>query len=169
MDFTLSQEDAEWCRETTVRAMDELRQSAPGGRAFSDTVKDMLERERGWVRWKNELCAQFDLPPWSAEVEQADEEGGMRKRRKVGLWEATKEARRNIVKLKEDWPHRLGSEALTEVWDMGYRSLEDLQMPFRYLSLFRFPDNVLRLTMSIYQTGRREGLCQEGPVRGSQD
>lgn len=131
-DFTLSPEDAEWCREVAARAMDELRQSAPGGRAFADAVKDMLERERGWVRWKNELCSPFDRAPWSAEVEGI-EEGGVKKKRKVGLWEATRKARLEILKPKEDWPHRLGSEALTEVWDMGYRGLEDLQMPFQYV------------------------------------
>lgn len=36
----------------------------------------------------------------------------------------------------EEWKHKLGSEALTEIWQMGYRDLMDLQHPFEYVHFF---------------------------------
>ncbi|KAF7307257.1 hypothetical protein MIND_00519400 [Mycena indigotica] len=30
-----------------------------------------------------------------------------------------------------EWEWRLGTQPLTEIWDMGYRELRDVQMPFR--------------------------------------
>ncbi|KAJ6575486.1 UDP-glucose 4-epimerase [Mycena capillaripes] len=121
MDFTLEPAQAEWVQETFTKVMDELKQTAPNGRAFADTVSAILEREKNWVKWKNELCTAFDKEPWSAEIDG----------RTVGLEEATREVRRKMREPTEEWPWRLGSEPLTEIWDMGYRDLLDLQNPFQ--------------------------------------
>ncbi|EIN12840.1 hypothetical protein PUNSTDRAFT_97766 [Punctularia strigosozonata HHB-11173 SS5] len=141
MDFTLetadpnvkgkSASDLQWVSETMHKAIDELRQTAPNGRGFSDTVRVILERERNWVRWKNELCAPFDREPWAQEIEEETEDDSKeRKRRRVGLEEATAGARKKMQEDPPEWPHALGSEALTEIWEMGYRDLDDLQRPF---------------------------------------
>ena len=79
IDFTLQAADAQWVQEMITRPTEELRQTAPNGRAFAQTVQVILEREKNWVRWKNELCTPFDREPWSEEVE----ENGVK--RKVGL------------------------------------------------------------------------------------
>ncbi|KAK2461523.1 hypothetical protein APHAL10511_005986 [Amanita phalloides] len=121
MDFTLEPSDAQWVQETIIKAMEELRQTTPNGRAFAETVSIILERERNWVRWKNELCAPFDKSPWSAEIQGSS----------GGLLDATAEVRREMTEPPEDWPWSLGSEPLTEIWEMGYRDLQDLQTPFR--------------------------------------
>jgi hypothetical protein len=115
-----------------AKAIDELRQTVPNGRGFADTVRVMLERERNWVRWKNDLCSPFDREPWYQEIEDGtDVESGEKKRRRVGLEEATAAARSKMLEDQPEWPHALGSEALTDIWDMGYRELEDLQKPFK--------------------------------------
>ncbi|KAJ7754993.1 THO complex subunit 1 transcription elongation factor-domain-containing protein [Mycena maculata] len=121
MDFTLESAQAEWVQETYIKVMDELKQTAPNGRTFADTVSAILEREKNWVKWKNELCTAFDKAPWSEEING----------RKVDLEDATRDVRRNMREPTPEWPWRLGSEPLTEIWDMGYRDLYDLQNPFR--------------------------------------
>ncbi|KAH9884633.1 UDP-glucose 4-epimerase [Cubamyces lactineus] len=123
--FTLEPADAQWVQETITRAMGELRQTAPSGGAFADTVQVILEREKNWVKWKNDLCPQFDREPWSEEVEIDGE------KRRVGLEEATEVVRKKMRMDPEEWPHRYGSEPLTEIWEMGYRDLRDLERYFQ--------------------------------------
>jgi hypothetical protein len=125
MDFTLSESDAQWVQEAINKSMEELKQTAPSGRAFAETVGVVLEREKNWVKWKNDLCAPFDREPWG---EMIEDEGG---KRKVGLEEATKSKRTEWQKDPPDWEWKLGSQPLTEIWDMGYRDLHDLRNPFQ--------------------------------------
>ena len=113
-----------------TRAMEELRQTAPNGRMFAETVQVILEREKNWVRWKNDVCPQFDREPWSEEIEVDGE------KKKVGLEEATEGVRKKMRMDPEEWPYRYGSAPLTEIWEMGYRDLYDLQHPFRCVSSF---------------------------------
>lgn len=133
MDFTLEPAQAEWVTETSQKVMDELRQTAPNGRAFAEMVAVVLEREKGWVKWKNETCPTIEKQPWFQEIEEDNEsaEGGEKKKRKVGLEEATKGLRRKMREPPAEWQWRLGSAPLTDIWDMGYRDLSDLENPFR--------------------------------------
>ncbi|KAH9923139.1 UDP-glucose 4-epimerase [Epithele typhae] len=124
LDFVIQPEDAQWVQDTITRATEELRQTAPNGRMFSDTVQVILEREKNWTRWKNEMCTPFDREPWAEEVEV---DGG---KAKVGLDEATAGLRKKMRMDPDDWPHRYGSAPLTEIWEMGYRDLFDLEHPF---------------------------------------
>ncbi|KAF8628277.1 hypothetical protein AX15_004041 [Amanita polypyramis BW_CC] len=121
MDFTLEPADVQWVQDTLNKATEELRQTTPNGRTFADTVSTVLERERNWVRWKNELCAPFDKSPWTTEIEGKN----------VGLLGATTETRKKMIEQPEEWSWSLGSEPLTEIWEMGYRDLQDLRIPFR--------------------------------------
>ena len=52
MDFTLSPTDAKWAQDTWAKAMEELKATTPNGKAFSDTVTAILDRERNWVRYR---------------------------------------------------------------------------------------------------------------------
>ncbi|OSX67145.1 hypothetical protein POSPLADRAFT_1164424 [Postia placenta MAD-698-R-SB12] len=126
IDFTLDPTDSQWVHEMAAKVAEELRQTSPNGRAFADTVHVVLEREKNWVRWKNELCLPFDKKPWAQDM--VDESGTTRK---VGLEEATREQRKKMRMDPEPWPHRLGSAPLTEIWAMGYRDLSDLEHPFQ--------------------------------------
>lgn len=129
VDFTLKSPDAQWVQDTIQKVGEELRQTTPSGRAFAETVSVILEREKNWVKWKNELCAPFDKEPWVEEIEV--EVDGMMRTEKVGIEEATQGARKKRREEPEPWPHSLGSEALTEIWLMGYRDMFDLQQAFQ--------------------------------------
>ena len=120
-DFNLEESDAQWVQETATKVVEELRQTTPNGRAFADTVSTILERERNWVKWKNELCTPFDKEPWTEVMDG----------KKVGLFDATKGIREKMQHPPSDWRWMLGTEALTEIWEMGYTSLYDLQNPFQ--------------------------------------
>lgn len=132
IDFTLDGTDAQWVQDTIQKANEELRQTTPNGRAFAETVSVILEREKNWVKWKNELCAPFDKGPWGVEIEE-DGVDGEKVKRKVGMEEATKGVRKKMREDPPEWEYSLGSEALTEIWEMGYRDLSDLQHPFQYV------------------------------------
>jgi aldose 1-epimerase len=140
MEFTLEPADAQWAQETVNKAMDELRQTVPNGRAFAETVSVILEREKNWVKWKNELCAPFDKEAWYSEFE--DE-------KKVGLEEATCAGREKLREEPEEWPWKLGSEPLTEIWEMGFRDLQDLERPFQLSPTSPFRN--FRLTLHLLQ------------------
>ncbi|OCB88986.1 hypothetical protein A7U60_g3793 [Sanghuangporus baumii] len=113
MDFTLQPDDAKWVQETMIRVFDEIKQTTPNARAFAETVQTILEREKNWVRWKNENCSPFDKPPLP-----------------VSLEEETAPVRAKMREPMKEFPHNLGSEALTEIWAMGYRDLYDLENRF---------------------------------------
>lgn len=49
MDFMLQPDDAKWVLDTIAKVYEELRQTAPNGRAFAETVQIILEREKNWV------------------------------------------------------------------------------------------------------------------------
>lgn len=123
MDFTLEGADAQWVQETLSKATDELRQTTPNGPIFKETVNAILEREKNWIKWKNELCTPFDKEPWNETVDGI--EG------KLGLEEATKETRTKMSQPPEEWKWPLGTEPLSEIWLMGFRDLRDLQNPFQ--------------------------------------
>lgn len=137
MDFTLEPEDAQWVQETLNKAMEELKQTTPNGRAFAETIQTIMEREKNWVKWKNELCASFDKETWSTTINGE----------KVGLFEATKELRDKMREPRGDWPHLLGTEPLTEIWQMGYRDLDDLERPFQLGICFSQVNDYLHLSV----------------------
>lgn len=152
MDFTLEPTDVQWVQETITKATAELRATAPGGPSFADTVNVISDREKNWVRWKNDMCPPFDKEPWREEV------GG----RIVGLEEATRKVREQRREDPEEWTWSLGSEPLTEIWQMGYRDLADLQEPFQFsIIIFILP----LVTDTSGQSGRCEGLCEENQTR----
>lgn len=123
IDFTLDGADAQWVHETLNKTTDELRQTSPYGPIFKETANTILERERNWVKWKNELCTPFDREPWGVVL---DDTG-----RKVGLDEATREARKKMSEPPEEWKWDLGTEPLSEIWALGFRDLGNLQTPFQ--------------------------------------
>lgn len=108
-------------QETTTKVLEELRQTTPNGRIFADTASAIIERDKNWVRWKNDLCPTFDKSPWHEEAEG----------KRIGLFESTQGIREQSGKRAPDWKWSLGTEPLTEIWSMGYNGLEDLEFPFQ--------------------------------------
>ncbi|KAG6829776.1 hypothetical protein H0H92_003566 [Tricholoma furcatifolium] len=123
MEFTLETADAQWVQDTINRVMEELRQTTPNGRAFSDAVSVIMEREKNWVGWKNHLCAPFDKAPVTFSLGDDGKFGT--------LFEATSGDRAKMREPPEDHPWSHGSEALSEIWEMGCRGLTDLEQPFQ--------------------------------------
>ncbi|THH10391.1 hypothetical protein EW145_g1367 [Phellinidium pouzarii] len=110
MDFTLQPDDAKWVQDTISRVYEEIRQTAPNGRAFVETVQTILEREKNWAS-KIDICSVQYI-----HMECDTEE--------------TAPLREKMREPMEDYKHKLGSEALTEIWAMGYRDLYDLENRF---------------------------------------
>lgn len=129
INFVLQTSEAQWVTDTIAKVHEELKATTPNGRAFAETVQVILEREKNWIKWKNELCAPFDREPWREEIE-IEVDGAMQKV-KVGIEEATRGQRKKMKEVPEDWPHELGTAALTEIWAMGFRDISDLQVPFQ--------------------------------------
>ena len=62
------------------------------------------------------MCEPFEKPPLEPPIELS--------------------AKPQLAKLNEpmeEYEHKLGSEALTEIWAMGYRDLRDLENVFKYV------------------------------------
>jgi THO complex subunit 1 transcription elongation factor len=151
-DFTLEPQDAQWVQETQVKCIEELKQTAPNGRGFAEAVVTILEREKNWVRWKNEFCAPFDKDPWHEEI-MVD-----RSPVKVGFEMATKKTRRKMMEDPPEWEHKFGSAPLTEIWEMGYKEISDLQRPFQ----FSISVHLILLILSehhIVKSWRYQRLC----------
>lgn len=128
-----------WVRATIQKATEGLQQTAPGGRAFAETVQAVLERDRNWILWKNDLCTPpFDKEPWSVLVEdgavQVTSVDGAEPppptKRRIGLEEATRPHRLKLRESPKEWEHALGNKFLTDIWDFGYRELADLEPGF---------------------------------------
>ena len=80
----------------------------------------------------------FDKEPWSEVVVEisdgetrGDGEGKRRVKRKVGFEEAMRKKKAEMMTDPDEWEHKFGSAPLTEIWEMGYRDLADLQQPFQ--------------------------------------
>ncbi|KAJ3847981.1 THO complex subunit 1 transcription elongation factor-domain-containing protein [Lentinula lateritia] len=150
--------DVHWTHLTISRTIEELRQTQPPplssagvsgptssaagvttingltGREFASTVQSLLEREKGWIRWKNELCdgTVFEKGVWEPSDELLDSLNSPKT-----MYEASRGLRAKMrgpfystEENQRDWQWDLGTEALTEIWTMGYRGLEDLERGF---------------------------------------
>ncbi|KAF8505115.1 THO complex subunit 1 transcription elongation factor-domain-containing protein [Hysterangium stoloniferum] len=112
MDFTLTPADAKWVEETWIRALEEMRPTSPNGKVVGETLGAVLERERNWIRWKNDLCPPFDKEPLQPSLE-----------------EQTRVKRQKLMEPPPPWRYRFGSEALTELWETGFHGLSDCTDP----------------------------------------
>lgn len=127
MDFTLADTDENWVKEVNGKVILELRLTAPEGREFEETMRVILEREQNWVsvpdlsrksltsaldkiKWKNGLCQPFEKNPIPEEAE-----------------EEIRVKRRQLMTPPETWKWSYGTEALSEIWEMGYRDVYNLQ------------------------------------------
>ena len=109
-----------------LKCIEELKQTAPSGRLSADSVTAVLEREKSWVRWKNEQCTPFDKELWSEEIAVdiggSEDEGDGKATRKVGFEEAMRKRRMEVMADPGEWEHKFGTAPLTEIWEMGYWS-----------------------------------------------
>ncbi|KAF5312071.1 hypothetical protein D9619_002707 [Psilocybe cf. subviscida] len=154
MEFTLEEQDARWVSDTINKVLDELKQTSPNGRVFADTVHTILDREKNWTKWKNELCTPFDKEPYSEEMNGE----------KVGLFEATAEERRKMREPPPDWKYKLGTESLTEIWEDGYTELGCLQDPVPAGDINTFAK---KIKLENFNIGKRERMLAAQRARAA--
>ncbi|KAG8863163.1 UDP-glucose-4-epimerase [Tulasnella sp. 330] len=136
MDFTLVDTDEKWVLEFYAQAMGELRRTGLDGKRFADTMSTIFERERNWVRWKNDVCPPMDKTARAAR-EQREEAKKKGKKDEDFLREdaeAWGTAFQRLVPTTEHndggfTPSAFGSQDLDDVWFKGIRDLEDLESP----------------------------------------
>lgn len=126
MDFTLEPEDAQWVQEHIATATKELEMTIPNGRWFAEVAKTVIQRDTNWVRWKNVQCPPFEKERWSTVAPDG---------KKLTLEQSTEAARKKLREDPELWRYSKGTNALTEIWDDGYRSLEDLERLGRWVPI----------------------------------
>jgi len=91
----------------------------------------------------------FDKEPWGEVVvdigdgEARGDGGGKRRvKRKVGFEEATRRKKAEMMTDPDEWEHKFGTAPLTEIWEMGYRDLMDLQRPFQCVTSTLLPSRL---------------------------
>ncbi|KAJ4471875.1 THO complex subunit 1 transcription elongation factor-domain-containing protein [Lentinula edodes] len=217
-----------WTHLTISRTIEELRQTQPPplssagvsasstagvtaingltGREFASTVQSLLEREKGWIRWKNELCdgTVFEKGVWEPSDELLDsldsieggkDAGGMklddenkaagdaegkegRRKKPKTMYEASRGLRAKMrgpfystEENQRDWQWDLGTEALTEIWTMGYRGLEDLERgfspgtPHDFLHELRLQEQRIELRTKTLRAQQERRLQMERAAR----
>ncbi|WOO82222.1 THO complex subunit 1 [Vanrija pseudolonga] len=110
--FVIDGDNLEWTRNTAFGIRDELSRMSADGYEFFNTMAILMERERRYALWKNEGCpeAEWEIKP----VDPQEVEDAAKK------WEEHVEPMRR-------WPHRLGTPALTRVWDLGFKSMDNFR------------------------------------------
>ncbi|KAF8344075.1 THO complex subunit 1 transcription elongation factor-domain-containing protein, partial [Cantharellus anzutake] len=134
MDFTLDESDAKWVKDAMIKVTEELRASTGQviHKTFQDTVINLMEREKTWVRWKNENCTTFAKSPISHEEA-----------------ESARLKRQKFVEPVPDLVHVAGTEDLTEVWEGGYQSSDDLDPYVKHKAFDRYVRDLNQLDKRI--------------------
>lgn len=102
--FTLEDADERWIRSTWREIQGLIREIQPDGRLFLESVLEVLKREANWIRWKTESCPSIEKPPLSPE--------------QIAQFAS---ARAVLLRKAEPYPHKLGTAALSELWQDGLR------------------------------------------------
>ncbi|KAJ9474951.1 UDP-glucose epimerase [Pseudozyma hubeiensis] len=100
--FTLEEADERWIRSTWREIQALIREIQPDGRLFLESVLEVLKREANWIRWKTESCPSIEKPPLSPE--------------QMAQFAS---ARAMLLRKPEPYPHKLGTAALSELWEDG--------------------------------------------------
>ncbi|SNX87077.1 related to nuclear matrix protein p84 [Melanopsichium pennsylvanicum] len=102
--FTLSDAEERWIRSTWREIQALIREIQPDGRLFLDSVLEVLKREANWIRWKTESCPSIEKPPLTPD--------------QISRFAS---ARALLLRKPEPYPHKLGTAALSELWQDGLK------------------------------------------------
>ncbi|XP_034934263.1 THO complex subunit 1 [Chelonus insularis] len=110
----LKPDQIEWVKITTEQVFNLLVETPPDGRAFAETVKNILKREEHWNAWKNDGCPPFKKPAHDS-GENDEPKKVKRMRRRIGdvIREAQAAGRFNM-----------GNPELTKLWNLCPNNLE---------------------------------------------
>ena len=59
----VSDAQALWIKDTTEMVYKLLEETPPDGKDFARYIKQVLEREKSWIKWKNDGCPSYEKPP----------------------------------------------------------------------------------------------------------
>lgn len=105
--FVLDEADEHWIQDTWRMVVGLLNLIPPQGKVFADSMLQVLRREARWIKWKTDNCPPIDRPPLS------DEQLG-----------AFAKARKAISVRMRNYPHTVGTAALSRLWEDGVRKPE---------------------------------------------
>ncbi|GJJ11787.1 hypothetical protein Clacol_006025 [Clathrus columnatus] len=146
MDFTLNTTDEKWCQDTWTRVVEEIRATTPGGKSIAETVCAILEREKNWIRWKNDTCPPFDKEPLQPLLE-----------------EQTRGKRQKMMEPQPPWRYRWGTEAITELWETGFHALQDCEDPIGPGDLKDYVKRIKQVEMRIELRKKQLGVVRPVP------
>ncbi|KDN53285.1 hypothetical protein K437DRAFT_253308 [Tilletiaria anomala UBC 951] len=99
--WVLTEASAEWCNSTWKQILTHLNQ-IPGPRAYAVATKNTMRREHNWAEWKAMNCQPMEVPPMTKSEMQSFET-----------------ALSNLFSKLPIFPQRLGTPALSKLWDNG--------------------------------------------------
>lgn len=175
MDFTLGDADDKWAREIYAKVTTEVRTTLPDGGRFQDTLIGIFDRDRNWVKWKNDNCGPMDTTAQAARERRAEVNKGKSNedlvREEVERWN---NAFKRLVPATEygdgDPPQPFGSLNLEQVWERGVTGLRDLENPYGPGELEELQERIKELDEERDRLRKKKGLppIVEKPVQQQQ-
>ncbi|KAL1412514.1 hypothetical protein Q8F55_000260 [Vanrija albida] len=133
--FVVDGDNLVWIKKTVSFIRDELKRMSADGYEFDKTVVMLMDRERRYAQWKNDGCPDTE---WEIKAVEAKEAEG-----------AALKWKRHVGPMRP-WFHRLGTPALTRVWDEGFKSMDDFRETARKNprpSVFELEEELSRIEM----------------------
>ncbi|KAG8930759.1 hypothetical protein FRC03_004456 [Tulasnella sp. 419] len=152
MDLVVSDEEHTWLQDIHARAMTELRNTVPNGKTFADTVSVLLERDKNWVKWKNDVCSALDKTAKAAREPLKDTDIQAQEN---SSWEKVFGSSDDA---EQDMPVLYGSENLDEIWTYGFRELDELENPEELGNIISFQKQIKGQEMRKDMERKRKGL-----------
>lgn len=100
--FVLDEIDDRWLRDTWREILSLIRETQRDRRNYSESILQALKRELRWILWKADNCPPIDRPALTDDQVQT-----------------FVNARKATLRPLQPYPHRLGTAALSRLWEDG--------------------------------------------------
>lgn len=105
--FTLEEGDEKWIRDTWKLITTLIRDTSIEGKEYNETLLQVLRREARWIQWKADSCPSIDQVPM-----------------KQDQWDGFTRSRSRFLQTMRPYPHKMGTAALSRLWEDGVRRPE---------------------------------------------
>ncbi|KAK0161819.1 hypothetical protein PV327_008231 [Microctonus hyperodae] len=110
----LKPDQVDYVKTVTDQVYALLSETPPDGRAFAETVENILKREEHWNAWKNDGCPAFKRP---AQESGENDEPRKPKRLKRRIGDMIRDA-------QSSGKYQMGNPELTKLWNLCPNNLE---------------------------------------------